>query len=185
MSTNLLMELMQNVTNVREYTNRPIEKADLESLYKSFSYGYSSVGNQARELLVIETKYIRKKVVESTLDPYMIKDLNNQDWLEHVPFLGIVLIEKRRAIARVGEVGAVIAEREAESALQNVRLVALSLKIGTTIVREYDANVLKEQLNLPWYVEPTAIIAAGYSEGTPTKNLHLSVNDIVSKDVWI
>lgn len=184
LNTNLLIELMEDITNVRRYADRLVEKEDLEKLYKAFSLGHSSVGNQARELLVIEASQLRKKIVKCTLNPYMIKASKNQEWLENVPFLGIVLIEKRRAIARVGEIGSVIAEREAEGALQNVRLIGGSLNIATTVVREFDVDVLKKELKLPWYVEPTAIIAAGYTIETTVKGPRLSIGDIVNKDRW-
>src|SRR5699024_2041699 len=119
--SDLLLNLMKRVTNIRQYQNKKISEQDLKFLYEGFSLGFSSMSNQARELLVIEEKSTRKKVVKSTLNPYMTPNsLGAQYWLLDSPFVAIVLIEQRRAIARVGEIGLAIAEREAESALQNM-----------------------------------------------------------------
>jgi|SRR5699024_7119208 len=180
-----LLNLMQKVYNIRNYTDEPLQEKDKNYLYSAYSYGHSSMGNFSRELLTIEQESIRDKVIESTLSPYMIQEKNNQDWIKSVPFLAITLIEQRRAIARVGDIGVKVAVKESEGALQNLRLAATELNIGTAVIREFDEQILQRNLSLPWYVSPIAIIAGGYNGNIQTKSPCLHQNEIVHKDVWV
>lgn len=182
-----LLQLMGCITNTRTYRKEPLSVEHRHLLYEAFTFGPSSAGNQARELIVIKDLVIRKKLIATTLSPYMKKEKSNQEWLEHVPFLAITVIEMRRAIAKVGNVGLEIAERESESSLQNMRIIAETLDIGTAVVREFDEEALQEQLSLPWYVSPVAMIAAGYKqEHVKVSDFpRLAVDQIVHKDRWL
>src|SRR5699024_11778313 len=84
-----LLTLMQKVNNIRNYIDEPLKEKDKDYLYSAYSYGHSSMGNFSRELLTIEQRAIRDKVVESTLSPYMIREKNNQSWIKDVPFLAV------------------------------------------------------------------------------------------------
>lgn len=176
---------MSQVINVRNYNDKPISEEVLEEMYKAFILGPSSVSTQARELLVIESKKKRKLIIETTVNPYFTEDsYGAQTWILQVPFVAVVLIEKRRAIARVGEAGKKIAFQEAESALQNMRIIAQSHGVCTTCVREFNPIKLKENLKLPWYIEPCAILTGGYSKVEKTTPPRLSIKDIISKEEW-
>lgn len=184
-TSNNLLKIMRNVVNVRNYTNQKIPEQLLNMLYEAFSLGPSSVSNQARELLVIENAETRQIIVEATLNPYFTKDsYGAQKWLLDAPFVAIVLIETRRAIARIGEQGKKIAFLEAESAIHNFRLMAQFHGIATTCIREFDQEKLIENLNLPWYIGISALLTAGYSSEETSPPPRLSVQEIVSKEEW-
>lgn len=113
---------MNEIVNVRRYTDQPIPQNIEEELFYAFSLGPSSVNVQARELLVIDELDQRQKVVESTLDPYLSKgSYGGQAWILDAPLVCIALIEKRRAMARVGEKGLLVAIQDLASAVQNFR----------------------------------------------------------------
>ena len=117
-----LLEAMNEIVNVRRYTDQPIPQNIEEELFYAFSLGPSSVNVQARELLVIDELDQRQKVVESTLDPYLSKgSYGGQAWILDAPLVCIALIEKRRAMARVGEKGLLVAIQDLASAVQNFR----------------------------------------------------------------
>lgn len=184
METNKLLSCVQKIKNIRKYKSELLTDEDKQYLYKAYSYGHSSMGNFARELLVVEQNTIREKIVVSTLSPYMVKEKNNQSWIKDAPFLAVTLVDERRATARVGDIGLKVAIMEAEGALQNLRLIAISLGIGTTIVREFDTKVLHDQLNFPWYIHPTAIITAGYNDNIQNILPFLEQKEIIHKDEW-
>lgn len=186
LNVDALLQVMGNIVNTRTFKETPLLLEDQETLFKAFAYGPSSTGNQARELLIAEDQLVREKLIKATLSPYFIKEQSNQAWLKTIPFLAVAVIEKRRAIARVGDVGVKISERESENSLQNMRLVADLLGIGTTVVREFDKEELQRQLSLPWYVEPVSIIAAGYKiqEKSYDNILRFNFEQIIHKDRW-
>jgi len=186
MDTKQLLKLMSHITNLRHFEKQLIKEDDLKKLFAAFSYGHSSIGNQARELIVLDNQTLRERMISCTLSPYLVNEKGNQSWLKDVPFIGLIVIESRRARVRVGDAGVRIAEREAEGALTNFRLVAATLGIGTTVVREFDSQKLKEALRLPWYLEVASIIAAGYSAeiGRQTQSVQFPVSKIIHKDGW-
>lgn len=180
-----LMQTMSEIVNVRSYNDHSISESILNDMYNAFRMGPSSISTQASELLVVDDKNSRAKVIEATLDPYLTEDsYGAQTWLLHAPFMCIVLIEKRRAIARVGEKGIPIANQEANASIQNFRLLARSNGLSTACVREFDPKILKQNLDLPWYVNPIAILTAGYSDVELDTPPRLSIKDIVSREVW-
>lgn len=180
-----LLQIMNKVVNTRSYGDRVISEEVLQDMYEGFVLGPSSVSTQARELLIIEDKKKRQKIIDTTLNPYFTTDsYGAQSWLLHAPFVAVVLIEKRRAIARIGEKGEQIAFQEAESAIQNFRLIAQSYEVCTTCVREFDPVRLNENLELPWYIEPCAILTAGYSDTEITLPPRLSIDETVSREEW-
>lgn len=180
-----LLQIMNEVVNVRNFEDQIIPKKVLEEMFQAFILGPSSVSTQARELLVVDKTNTRHQIIDATLNPYFTKDsYGAQKWLLQAPFVAIVLIENRRAIARVGEIGERIAFQEAESAIQNFRLIAQSHGVCTTCLREFDPKKLKENLKLPWYIEPSAIITAGYCNDEIFSPPRLSISEVVSKEEW-
>ena len=108
-----LLKLMRGIVNVRNYKNESISADILTKLYTAFAAGPTTMKlRQAGELLLICTKKERNKLVEATLNPYLTKDsYGAQSWLLNAPFVCVVLVEKRRAVARVGEQGLSIAKQ--------------------------------------------------------------------------
>lgn len=183
--TSNLLELMNNIVNVRNYQKKSISEKTLQTLYEAFSYGPASVSTQARELLVINSKKQRQKVIAATLDPYMTENsYGAQSWLLDVPFVGVIIIEKRRALARVGDIGLSIAKLESASAIQNFRLLAQYEGISTACVWEFDRGRLKENLNLPWYTLPVAILTAGYPSEKVDNPPRFSNEELISYEKW-
>ncbi|KYG33746.1 nitroreductase family protein [Alkalihalobacillus trypoxylicola] len=184
--TKEILELMSDIVNVRNYKEKEIPKETLENMYEGFRCGPASISTQARELVIIENKSSSQALVEATLNPYLTKDsYGAQKWIITAPFVSVVIIEMRRAIARVGESGLSFAMQESEASIQNMRLIAKSEGLVTATIREFDGEKLKKNLNLPWYVIPVAIVTAGYpmeeeSENTPK----LEMMEVVSKNRW-
>ncbi len=184
MSKNVL-ELMNEIVNVRSYTEKPIPEQVLTELYEAFLAGPSSISTQSRELLVVENKEKRRLISEATLDPYMsANSYGAQSWLENAPFVGIVLIEERRALARVGKRGLDIAFQEAEAATQNFRIISHAKNIYTACIREFDAQKLRDSLNLPWYIQVSTILTAGYSDEIINIPPRLSIKEAIHIDEW-
>jgi 5,6-dimethylbenzimidazole synthase len=57
-------------------------------------------------------------------------------------------------------------------------LIAAYYGLSTSCVREFDHQTLHKNLNLPWYLEPVAILTAGYSEEEKEIPPRLSLSDI-------
>jgi 5,6-dimethylbenzimidazole synthase len=176
---NALLVVMNTIVNVRNYQSTPISPEIREELLFAFSLGPSLANTQPWELLILEDLEDRDKVVASTLDPFLTPDsYGGQGWIRTVPLVVIFLVEKRRAMVRLGESGEIFAIQDMFSAIQNARLIAAYYGLSTSCVREFDHQTLHKNLNLPWYLEPVAILTAGYSEEEKEIPPRLSLSDI-------
>ncbi|GGK35062.1 nitroreductase [Caldalkalibacillus thermarum] len=180
-----LLEAMNGIVNTRRYLDRPIPERIEEELFYAFSLGPSMANTQPWELIVTAGQEQRKKVVDATLDPFLTEgSYGGQPWIAEAPLLFVVCIEKRRALARLGEAGMTFAMQDAFGAIQNFRLLAAMHGLCTASVREFDAGRLRDSLELPWYMEPVAIITAGYSEEEKEIPPRLPISEIVHKGKW-
>ncbi|GAA0372138.1 nitroreductase family protein [Bacillus horti] len=184
-TTQLFLEGMNRVVNVREYENRSIAEDVVEGLLYSFSLGPSSANCQPWELFIPREEAQLEKIVQATLDPFLTeKSYGAQGWISKAPFVAIVLMEKRRSQTRIGEKGDRFAAEDIFSAIQNFRLIADTHDLATSVVREFDPLRLNESLELPWYVEPLAILTAGYTQAELEIPERLQINDFVHWGRW-
>jgi 5,6-dimethylbenzimidazole synthase len=180
-----VLNSMERIVNVRGYENKPIEDELIKKLLTAFSMGPSLANIQPWELVVLRTEEDKQKAVLASLDPFLsINSHGAQQWIQAVPFVMVACIEERRALARIGEEGHIFSIQDLFTALQNFRLLASINDIGSSVVREFDKAKLKELLSLPWYVEPQAIITAGYSKAQLEMPPRFQVRDIIHGGEW-
>ncbi|REB73244.1 nitroreductase family protein [Bacillus sp. 522_BSPC] len=180
-----LLETMNEIVNIRSYDEEQIPQQVEDDLLYAFSIGPSSGNAQPWELLVVENETQRLKVVEATLGPDLTKDsYGGQEWVKDAPFVCVVMLEKRRAFARIGERGYMVGTQDIAFAIQNFRLMAQTHQLRTACVRELDLELLKKKLELPWYLEPVAILTAGYGNREKGLPPRLGVAEIVKRGSW-
>lgn len=180
-----MLEVMREVVNIRHYENKQIPKQIQNDLFTAFSVAYSSGNVQPWEVLVVEGNEQYEKVVQATLAPDLnVESFGGQTWIKKAPLVCIVMMDKKRALARVGERGLSFAIEDISFAIQNFRLVAHLHGLKTACVREFDEDTLKSNLNLPWYIKPLAIVTAGYGERKKGLPPLLDVKSIVKRGTW-
>lgn len=183
--TERLLSFMDGIVNVRDYEQKEIPNEIIGQLVDAFALGPSLANHQPWELLMVDDLSKRKEVIAATLDPFLTPEsLGAQKWLEHVPLLIVVAIEKRRSLARLGDIGEIFSTQDTFSAIQNFRLLASYYSIGTSVVREFNGVVLKKNLHLPWYLEPIAILTAGYSASEAEIPPRFARKDFVHEGGW-
>jgi 5,6-dimethylbenzimidazole synthase len=180
-----LLQGMDQIVNVREYETESIKEDIIDQLLKAFSLGPSLANIQPWELVVLRNPEEKQNAVHASLDPFLTKDsFGAQQWIQDAPFVMVACIEKRRALARIGDEGEIFSIQDLFSAIQNFRLLAILKGLSTSVVREFDQLQLKENLNLPWYVEPHAIVTAGYSDAQLEIPPRFKVREIVHGGGW-
>jgi|GEM_PF-510047 len=161
--TEELLQLMTDVINVRRWRTEPVPEEVLDQLLQAFRVGPST--GQPWEMLRLESDSAKRAAISATLEPFMTPGTEGaQRWLAEAPVVMALCIELRRATARLGPAGRQIALQDVGSALQNLRIMANALGLRTGVVREFETEKMREALGLPWFVEPVAIVAAGYSD---------------------
>ncbi|MFE1625149.1 nitroreductase family protein [Brevibacillus reuszeri] len=174
-------EIMNTIINVRSYQETPVPELALEDVLYAFSLGPSLANTQPWELLMVKGLDEREKLTASTLDPFLSPgSLGAQAWIKSAPVIIVVLIEKRRALVRLGEKGEIFAIQDTFCAIQNARLTAALHGLSTSVIREFDSHILQKNLKLPWYIKPVAILTIGYSEEEKEIPPRLTVAEIIS-----
>jgi len=162
-NTEELLQLMTDVVNVRRWRSDPVSDETLEKLLLAFRVGPST--GQPWEVLRLETQDAKKAAVSATLEPLMTPGSEGaQRWLAEAPVVLALCIEMRRATARLGPSGCQIALQDMGSALQNLRIMANALGLRTGVVREFVPERMRQALGVPWFMEPVALVAIGYSD---------------------
>lgn len=185
LSTLLIDELihsMENIVNIRDFTDDSIDEETIEKLFQAFIYGPSLANQQPWECLLVN-KTQQQEMVRATLDPFMTENSHNgQSWIASTPFVFVVLLDRRRAEARLGKKGMDFSEQDVFASIQNFRLAAYLEGLGTSVIREFDTECLKDILRIPKSFVPIAIMAMGY----PSKDVQLperfTIDDIVHKE---
>lgn len=163
MESEQLQRLMTDVVNVRRWRPDPVAEGDLAQLLVAFGAAPST--GQPWELLRLESSSAKQAAVSATLEPLMTPGTEGaQGWLAEAPVVLAVCAEIRRATARLGQAGRLIALQEVGAAIQNLRLMANNLGLRTGVVREFVPDRVREALGLEWFLEPVALVAIGYSE---------------------
>lgn len=183
-----LVELFSGIVNVREYAQEAVSPDLLELVFEAFRHGPSIANTQPAEIIRVgatETA-LREKVGKATLDAFMRPgSLGGQEWVQDAPELLVVVTELRRAEARLGPLGRAAATQFAFASIQNLRVMASSLRLGSACITEFAPEPLRAALGLPWYVEPVAIVTLGYPRGPVERPARLSVGEIVHQNGWL
>src|SRR5690625_4232995 len=132
---------MREIVNVRHYEDRTIPEKIKANLFTAFSYSYSSGNAQPWEVIIINKGDELKQVIKATLAP----DLNDasfggQLWIKDAPLVCLVMMDKRRALARIGKRGYAFSLHDTAFAIQNFRLMAEVQHLKTACVREFDVD---------------------------------------------
>lgn len=176
-----LLSAMNTIVNVRAYLSTPIPEQVKDEVLYAFTLGPSLANTQPWELILVDVQKEREAMIAATLDPFLSPNsYGGQGWLKSAPLLVLVMLEKRRALVRLGDKGEIFAIQDTYCAIQNARLTAAVHGLSTSVVREFDANALQKNLNLPWYLEPIAILTVGYSDEEKEIPPRLSVSEICS-----
>jgi 5,6-dimethylbenzimidazole synthase len=172
--------VMGRIVNVRDYEQQSIDEILLTELLTAFSLGPSLANIQPWEVVILQSEEEKQRAINASLDPFMTNDSHGaQGWIKDAPLVMIACLEKRRSLARLGEKGEIFSIQDLFAAIQNFRLMATIHGLGTSVVREFDNDRMRESLELPWYVEPLAIVTAGYSNTELELPPRLQVQDFV------
>lgn len=178
-----ILKSMENIVNIRKFTSQmEVEQSKLQLLYKSFSFGPSLANQQPWELLELERKQI-KKIAALTLDPFFTEGSEGaQAWLVDTPHVFLILNDRRRSEARIGKkIGKDVATQDSFAALQNLRILAQLMGLGTSVIREFHGEKVQEALAIPKVLLPVALVAVGYPSSEPEIPPRFNVTDFVHK----
>jgi nitroreductase len=164
------INIISCIPDITQIKQKDIPENELIQLFEAYKQAPSAANSQPGEFYLVYNKNIRKKMLEAILDPFMRNESDlKPEWVLKTPVVMVVCMNIRRARARLGEKGDDIAKMDIWGGIQNLRISANILGIGTSICRELDAVRLSEVLNLPKFIKPIGIIGLGYLDDKSIK----------------
>ena len=172
------------IENVRQFDEQQPGKEILPALLAVAALTPSAANVQPWEVIVVEEK--RRQLADCTLDPLMRDEPGlRQSWIVEAPLLLLICIDKKRASARYGPVGADrLAVQDSAVLIHNIRLKAAELGLRSCWLREFDREKIRSSFGLPKEVEPMGVLALGYSDQELEAHPALALREFVHHDHW-
>ena len=183
-----IVDQFKRVRCVSEFEDRPVGDALLATVIEAVSWTPSAADVQPWEIVAVRDPERKSALVGALLDSLLRPGIGGDErrhWLVDAPLVLVVCLDRTRAKARYGEIGAaVFGLQDTGAAIQNLRLAALEHGLKSCLIREFDADRLSELLLLPRHVQPLTLVALGFSPVEPPLKRGLPLEDILHHETW-
>jgi hypothetical protein len=166
-----LKEAINKRRSIRIFSDKPINKKQIEEIIFSATSAPSACNNQGWRFIIIDSPLIKEKIVAEG-GAIFIKDS---------PVGILVLYDNRTENLEYQDY-----VQSAAAAIENMLLTATSLEIGSCWICHLPLKrTLRKLLKIPFYFDPIAYIALGYYEcGLKLKDAKFQLDEIVSWNVF-
>ncbi|MFH1847254.1 MAG: nitroreductase family protein [Candidatus Omnitrophota bacterium] len=159
--TNFL-ELIKSRRSIRSYSDRTIQREDLDLCVEAGRYAPSACDSQPWKFIIIDNPKIRKELSENIFSH--LYGMNS--FAENAAAFIAIISEKTKFMAWLGEKlrNADFRSIDLGSACEHIVLQAQELGIGSCILGWFDEKKLKKTLYVPSKKKVELLIALGYPE---------------------
>jgi nitroreductase len=148
-----VMKAIKGRRSIRQFTDKPIEKDDLEMLLEAARWAPSG-GNRQKWRFVVVTSPSQRALVKKFAPG-----------IADMPAAFIVVCAEMQPDTKGWEQRVYLAD--CAIAAQNIMLAAYEMGIGTCVALSYDKSAIGEILELPDNVEPILVVTLGYPAEAP------------------
>lgn len=164
------LELIRSRQSIRSFLSTPIPQETLTRIVKTAQESPSAGNLQPCEYIVCT-------------DPDMIQKIGSagfQEFLQHVPALIVVLINKERTEQKYGERGSTLyVFQDSGAAIHALLLSASQEGLGSLWCGAFRENIVVESLSLPPNYRPVGLIALGIPAKITPKPTRRSLDEIL------
>jgi nitroreductase len=168
-------DLVKARYSCRNYINKPVEEEKILKVLEAGRVAPSAVNKQPWTFFVIRDEANRLKVLEAY----------NREWIKPAPII-IVACGNHDAVWKRAD-GKDHLDIDIAIAVDHMILQATELGLGTCWVCNFNAEMLKNVLNLPQNIEPIVIIPMGYPGDIAQPERHINarkpLSDIVKWEI--
>jgi nitroreductase len=172
------MELVRKRRSVRSYAERPVEREKLEELAEALRLAPSASNQQPWRLIFVDEPRLREEVARSTFSPLV----NFNRFATGAPVLAVIVIEKARALNRLG---AALKDREFPLidigiAAAQLSLRATELGLGGCMLGWFDEGKIRRLLSIPAGKRVGLVLTLGYpaNEGPVLEKKRKSLDEV-------
>lgn len=142
------LELAKQRCTTRGFTDKQIDKADLERILSAGRVAPTACNKQPQRIIVVQQPDNILKVQKA------YKTFGSQCVL-------IVCRDTREALIRPFD-GKCSGDLDIGIICDHMMLAARELNIGSVMVGLFDPRIIRKEFNIPEYIEPTALLILGY-----------------------
>lgn len=139
--------------SVRNYTNQPVEDEKLQKILTAAHVAPTAANLQPVHILAVRGEDGLSRISKAS-NTY------------HAPLVLIVCADKTKAWKRPFD-GMITTDIDASILTDHMMLEATALGLGSVWICHFKPDVLKEEFQLPEYIEPINILAIGYTKEGP------------------
>jgi len=163
----LFSELIRNRYSVRRYKPTPVEQEKLNYVLEAMRLAPSALNNQPVRFIVLSTKG-KKATIDKIFD---------QDWVSTAPYIIFACAVPSEGWVRSD--GLDYTYIDVAIAMDHLILAATDVGLGTCWIASFNAQAVKEFLNLPNGINPVLATPLGYSDTTPPQKERKPLSDLV------
>jgi nitroreductase len=153
-------DLAKSRYSCRNYKSGEIEDAKLMQVLEAARIAPSAANHQPWHFIIVKSGENKARVYESY----------HRDWIKTAPVLIVVCGD--HSISWKRNDGKDHLDIDISISIDHITLQAVELGLATCWVCNFNANILKNNLNLPDNIEPVAIIPIGYPKDTCDPDRH-------------
>ena len=148
------LALIMKRRSVRRFSERKIEKRQLELLVEAAIWAPSGSNAQARQFVVVDDEATLQRL--TAFLPGI---------LQTPPSLICLCIDYEREFVRAGKMGVeILGVMDVSMAAQNIMLAAEAMGLGSCAIRGFHREVIEMALSLPKHVKPELLVTVGYPQ---------------------
>ena len=165
-----LLKLVKQRCTTRGFTDKKIEKEDLDKILEAGRVAPSACNRQPQRIIVVEKPENIRKVEKA------YKTFGS-------PCVLIVCQDKSDPLIRPFD-GKCSGDLDIGIVCDHMMLAARELNIGSVIVGLFDPSIIRKEFGIPEHIEPTALLLLGYpSDGFLSSDRHNTERRAISETV--
>lgn len=171
-----LLEAIRLRRSVRAFTSEQVSDQEVEKLLEAARLAPSAGNIQPWEFVVVRKTETKRKLAHAALDQFFI---------EEAPVVIVVCADQNKSGRGYGSRGVnLYCIQDTAAATQNILLSACALGLGACWVGAFRESEVRDALNVPRGVRPTAIVPVGHPAERPNPRYRRPANDIVHYEAF-
>ena len=168
-----LSEAIKNRRSIRAFQDKKVEPEKLTALLDAAIMAPSAKNQQSWEFIAVKDRAKIEKISVSS---------SGRCRFDGVPVMIAVCADMNRVAGSTEERRDMFSIQDCAAATQNLMLTAHSLGLGTCWVGSYNADIVRQELNIPEHVRILTLIPLGYPAEQPEAPERKGLAEVVHEE---
>ena len=168
-----IIDAIKTRKSIRGFLDKPVEEVKLNTVLEAGRLAPSAANRQEWRFLVVRDPETRKRVAMAA---------GRQKFVGEAPIVIVACAETDNKVMRCGQLSYPI---DVAIALDHMTLAAVELGLGTCWIGNFDEQLVKKILGIPYEIRVVQLLPLGYPvDPSAIEKTRLPVEKIVRYDRW-